>query len=79
MRLRDYFILRDLDPDHEWEQRAACGDTLDLLEVFTMPGVHAREAEALAVCARCPVRPQCEGAAAERDQIFGIAAGRRIG
>ncbi|WKN47172.1 WhiB family transcriptional regulator [Nocardioides sp. Arc9.136] len=77
--IREWFVLRALDPDHEWELRAACADTPDLLDTFTHPGRQPRDAEALAVCGRCTVLPQCQAAAVERGDTFGIRGGRRLG
>lgn len=61
-----------------WEARAAC---LDLFDLFHAPDTghpipparhQERETRALAVCATCPVRPECLDAyLTEEEGIFG--------
>ena len=56
----------------EWHARAECRGLTQLM-FPTMPG--GQSDQALAVCARCPVRAQCE--AAGLDERYGVWGGHR--
>jgi WhiB family transcriptional regulator, redox-sensing transcriptional regulator len=66
--------------DMSWEARAACGGMAAQL-FFGPDGERPqereiREAKAVAVCARCPVRAQCLDYALENSIKHGIWGGR---
>ncbi len=66
----------DWDAD-EWRHRAACRDSdADLFFPAGETGAALDQAEAArAVCARCPVRPECLAFALQTNQEAGIWGG----
>lgn len=57
-----------------WQARAVCRDE-DPELFFPDPSDTVTTRQAQAVCATCPVRPQCRAAASARREPFGIWGG----
>lgn len=57
----------------EWQTRAACKGRVDL--DFIEPKSAAEDAECRALCAACPVRQQCLGAALASGEAWGLWGG----
>jgi WhiB family redox-sensing transcriptional regulator len=55
-----------------WTDQAACSGTDT--EIF-YPSSHEEEAEALSICATCPVRAQCLDYAIRNRETYGIWGG----
>ena len=59
-----------------WLDDAACGSLpLDQLEVFFVKAGHTIGSTALALCQRCPVRPECLDHARRHDISYGYFGG----
>jgi WhiB family redox-sensing transcriptional regulator len=64
--------------DSEWRTRAACRGHGDIFWPDWAGGRNAY-ADALAICARCPVRDPCARYAATVPDLTGVWGGRLIG
>jgi WhiB family transcriptional regulator, redox-sensing transcriptional regulator len=65
--------------DWTWTDQAACaGEPVDMFfarDGETAPRRRRREAAALAICNRCPVRPACHAYATTHREDYGVWAG----
>lgn len=59
----------------QWRNQAACAVDFDDDDFFPLQGQTARVRRAKAVCATCPVQPECLQHALDTDEVNGVWGG----